>query len=121
MSIAVRVGSLDQEIKIYLKSTGVDEEGQPLGDDDSQSTLVDTIRAAIIPMKGGEKFASNRELGKTYARCRIRYYPNLTLDNHRIEWSGQMYDIINIQPEGQRLKEYLLLLLEDLESSNING
>lgn len=112
MNIGVRAGEISQPIEIQVATPAQDKSGQEIITWGKENDVF----AKVMPMKAGEKFASGREMAKTYCRFLIRHYADLTRENHRIVWRSDTYDIINIEEHGRQNLEYMIVLGEILES-----
>lgn len=98
----ITIGSMDRRITIQAKSTTMTAMGHA---EESWSTVAEPA-AAIVPMRGAERFASQQIIGQAVTVFAIRYLDGLTVA-HRVVYRGVPYDIQSIREVGRRRLQML--------------
>lgn len=100
----MRPGRLDQQVALLRRELGTSASGSGLGVE--EFVRVTTVWAEVKPLRGGESTVAGGDRAVTTYQFRIRYRDALD-ETWRLEWRGQQYDIREVLPGGQRLREYL--------------
>lgn len=90
-------GKLDRTIVIQRRTATPNDYNEEIY---SWATLV-TIKAAVLPALGWERFRSGREMSADTARFIVRYYSGITVKD-RISYNSKTWDITGIAEMGRR-------------------
>lgn len=101
----MEAGTLDQRIELYRRDLTTPSTGS--GAPQEEWVLEGTVWAQVQPVGGSEAFAAAvARTASTLVRFRMRWRPDLE-PTWRLKWRGSWYDIAEILPGGQRLREWL--------------
>ena len=98
----MNIGELDQVIKLHSVVETNDE-----GSLAQTVTKVETVFGKVTSQRGSEAFESARVNARETIRVLIRYRDDLTV-KWKLEWLGQMYNIIVADRSGHRKGELWL-------------
>jgi len=100
----MRIGGLDQRVTLYSVTQARDEAGG----------LVDTpaplppVWAGVIPQKGDESFKAAQQQAARTIKLKLRYRADVET-SWLVEWSGDLYDIVDVDRARRRNGELWLM------------
>lgn len=65
-----------------------------------------TVWAQMDPLSGSEAWTAAQRFASTAMKFRIRFGPEVA-PTWRLEWRGQRWDVVEVLPGGQQLREWL--------------
>jgi len=96
-------GKLDQRVLLKRRDAAVSSSGS--GAVLEEFLLPVKAWARVEPLTGTEGFAGSQRFAQSSHRFQIRFHDGLD-STWRIEWRGQDYDVTEVIPGGQRLREW---------------
>jgi SPP1 family predicted phage head-tail adaptor len=97
----MRAGLLDKRITIESRTDAWNSVGQPVP---TWGTFQADVPASFDPARGREFFTSQALTVVRSAMFRIRYLPGL-IAGHRIQYDGEVWDIVNVEQVFGRDRE----------------
>ena len=105
----MRAGNLRNSIEIQQLGSNTDSFGQP---QDSDWALFKTVRASINPIRGNEKFLSNKDYSTTTHIIKTRYLDGLNA-SMRIKFGTRIFKILSTRNFMERNREHEILAEEE--------
>lgn len=97
-------GRLSQRVELHRRDMGISATGS--GEQVESWTLDSSAWAEVTPVGGNEAFSSLQRADSTTMRFRIRFREDVG-PTWRIRWRGRFYDVVELLPSGQLLREWL--------------